>query len=64
MLISFSFQRIVRASDDLLHHTPEWRVNANRARKRDGESVANGANGGANGGFDNVALEDDGNSKL
>ncbi len=50
----------------LLEHTPEWRANANRARKRDGEAEGTGANGkanygaaAANGGFDNLAMENE-----
>ena len=31
------FQRLKLTFDDLLHHTPEWRDNATRARVRDGK---------------------------
>lgn len=58
------FQAWIRACDDLLHHTEEWRRNANRARRRDNNAeLANGTesgnkNGNANG-FDNLALDNE-----
>ena len=61
-------EKLEHIRKDLLHHTPEWRRNANRARKRDGESTVNGnsfKNG--SGGIDNPAMEaeeDENNSKL
>ena len=31
----FNFQRLKLTMEELLHHTPEWRANADRARTRD-----------------------------
>ena len=46
-------EKIERTKEDLLCHTEEWRVNANRARRRQAQK-AKGANG-----FDNLALENE-----
>jgi hypothetical protein len=33
--LNFHFQRLKLTFEDLLHHTPEWRENGDRARVRD-----------------------------
>jgi len=54
----------IKIFDDLLHHTDEWRKNADRARARDAKKASmrpNGAGDGGKGqsGFDNLALENE-----